>query len=37
MDLGIWLDGKYKIISELQSQQSGEPADTSPDAANNKQ
>ncbi len=37
MDLGVWLDGKYKIISELQSQQSGELADTSSDTTNNKQ
>jgi endogenous inhibitor of DNA gyrase (YacG/DUF329 family) len=24
VDLGVWLDGRYKIISEVLSQQSGE-------------
>ncbi|MFQ6035148.1 MAG: DNA gyrase inhibitor YacG [Sedimentisphaerales bacterium] len=28
VDLGAWLDAKYKIISELQSPQSSEPPDS---------
>lgn len=36
VDLGAWLDDKYKIISELQSQQSAEPADTSSDTPPDK-
>jgi len=35
MDLGAWLDAKYKITSKLQSQQTGEPSDTSADASTN--
>ncbi|MFB0525075.1 MAG: DNA gyrase inhibitor YacG [Phycisphaerae bacterium] len=29
VDLGAWLDAEYKIISELRSQDSGEPPDSS--------
>jgi hypothetical protein len=29
VDLGGWLDGKYKIISELQSQKPSGPSDVS--------
>ena len=32
IDLGAWLDAKYKIISELKSQKLPEPSDTSSDA-----
>jgi endogenous inhibitor of DNA gyrase (YacG/DUF329 family) len=36
MDLGAWLDAKYKIISELQSQEFGKSADTSSDTPSDK-
>ncbi|MHC4461001.1 MAG: DNA gyrase inhibitor YacG [Planctomycetota bacterium] len=36
VDLGVWLDAKYKIISELQSQESDKPADTSSDTPSDK-
>jgi len=36
VDLGAWLDAKYKIISELQSQQAGEPPDSSCDTSFDK-
>jgi endogenous inhibitor of DNA gyrase (YacG/DUF329 family) len=29
MDLGAWLDAEYRIISDSQSHQTGEPSDTS--------
>jgi len=29
IDLGAWLDAKYKIISRPQSQESGEPSNNS--------
>jgi len=32
VDLGAWLDAKYKIISELRSEQSTESSDTCSDA-----
>jgi endogenous inhibitor of DNA gyrase (YacG/DUF329 family) len=39
IDLGAWLDGKYKIISESQSQKQefGELPDTSSDEASDNQ
>jgi len=36
IDLGAWLDAKYKIISELQPQQSSEPPDSSCDTSSDK-
>ena len=36
VDLGAWLDAKYKIISELQSQESTEPPDNSSDTPSDK-
>ncbi len=36
VDLGGWLDGKYKIISELQSKQSGKPYDVSSGSSSGK-
>jgi endogenous inhibitor of DNA gyrase (YacG/DUF329 family) len=37
IDLGAWLDAKYRIVSSQQRQQeSGEPSDTSPDGLSNK-
>jgi len=36
VDLGAWLDAKYKIISELQSQESAEPSDNSSDTPSDK-
>jgi len=38
IDLGTWLDGEYKIISELRpEEESGEASDTSSDATTEKQ
>jgi len=37
IDLGTWLDAKYKIVSNLQSEESGEPPHTSSDAPSDKQ
>ena len=36
IDLGAWLDAKYKIVSELKSEQSAESSDTSSDAPADK-
>ncbi|MHC4596888.1 MAG: DNA gyrase inhibitor YacG [Planctomycetota bacterium] len=36
IDLGAWLDVKYKIVSRSQSQKSGEPSDTSSDGPSDK-
>ena len=36
VDLGTWLDAKYKIISELRSQESDKPADTFHDTPSDK-
>ncbi|MHC4172835.1 MAG: DNA gyrase inhibitor YacG [Planctomycetota bacterium] len=36
IDLGAWLDAKYKVVSNLQSQKSGEPSDTSSDGPSDK-
>jgi endogenous inhibitor of DNA gyrase (YacG/DUF329 family) len=37
VDLGAWLDGEYKIISEAQSQQAGETGDGSSEVPGQKQ
>jgi len=37
IDLGAWLDAKYKIVSTQQSQEFGEQSDTSSDASSDKQ
>lgn len=37
VDLGAWLDADYRIISELHSQETGEPSTTSSDTAADKQ
>ena len=37
IDLGAWLDADYRIISGLQSQESGEPSVASSDTAADKQ
>jgi hypothetical protein len=36
IDLGAWLDAKYKIVSREDSQESGEPSDTFPDTDSDK-
>ncbi|MFB0554687.1 MAG: DNA gyrase inhibitor YacG [Phycisphaerae bacterium] len=36
IDLGAWLDAKYKIVSRPDSQESGEPSDTSPGTNSDK-
>jgi hypothetical protein len=36
IDLGAWLDAKYQIVSNLRSQESAEPFDTSSDASTDK-
>jgi endogenous inhibitor of DNA gyrase (YacG/DUF329 family) len=36
IDLGAWLDAKYKIVSSQQPQESDEPSDTSSDAFSDK-
>jgi len=37
VDLGDWLDARYKITSRLQSQESGEPSNTFSDSPLDKQ
>ncbi len=37
IDLGAWLDAEYKITSKLQSQETGEPFDTSSDDSTSRQ
>ncbi|RKY22717.1 MAG: DNA gyrase inhibitor YacG [Planctomycetota bacterium] len=37
IDLGAWLDADYRIISELQSQDTGEQSVTSSDISTGKQ
>ncbi|MCP4612247.1 MAG: DNA gyrase inhibitor YacG [Planctomycetes bacterium] len=36
VDLGEWLDSEYKLVSELQSQDSDEPSGTYSDGASDK-
>ncbi|MCH7556331.1 MAG: DNA gyrase inhibitor YacG [Planctomycetes bacterium] len=37
IDLGAWLDSKYKIVSRSDSEESGEPSDTSSDRPSDEQ
>jgi len=37
IDLGAWLDAKYKIISTLRAEQSAESSDARPDGPADKQ
>jgi len=37
LDLGAWLDAKYRIVSEFKPQKPARSSDTSPDAPADKQ